>query len=693
MLHLRIAGALALATSAMTLLASTASAEPGMFTFNNFPSAAVGEKYGFTPTAQWLDRVRQAAVKVGAGCSGGFVSPEGLVITNHHCARACVEQLSTKEKDLMATGFVAADHAQERKCPQLEVSQLVEMTDVTDQIAKAVDGKSGADLAAAQRAAQASLEKDCATASDIRCNVVTLYQGGRYELYKYKHYDDLRLVLAPEAAIAFFGGDPDNYEFPRYDVDMTLLRAYENDKPARTPVYFPLAKTGPAEGELTFGVGNPGVTQRGLTTAQLELQRDVLIPQLVAHLAEKRGILREYARRGAEQTRTAEQVLFGVENLLKRANGQYRTLIRTSLLDEKRKDEQQIRTKVDDAATAGAWDAVAEIVRKQESLNRRAAILEGVQGITGFEGDLFAYARLLVRAAEERPKPNAERLAEYSETGWPATERRITAAVPVARELEGERLAWSLSKIREWLSPDDPVVRALFGKEAPEEVAKRLVAGTKLADPAARAALLKGGKAAIDASNDPMIRFAVLADPYSRAARKGLETQVTAPLRRLHAQIATARFKIEGTSVPPDATGSLRLSYGAVKGWMEDGQPVPAFTRVGGLYERATGSDPFKLPASWLAAKSALDLNTHMNVAVALDTVGGSSGSPIINKDAQLVALNFDGNRYGTGGTFGNIEALNRSVGVDAAALRAAIGTVYKAPHILREMDAAQPGG
>ncbi|GIL37950.1 S46 family peptidase [Roseiterribacter gracilis] len=691
MLRLRLASAFALATVA--LCATSAHADPGMFTFNNFPSAKVGEKYGFTPSQSWLDRVRLAAVKVGNGCSGGFVSQEGLVITNHHCARSCVEHLSTKEKDLMATGFVAADRAAEKKCPQLEVTQLIEMTDVTDKIAKAVEGKTGAELAAAQRAAQAALEKECSTAADIKCNVVTLYQGGRYELQKNKRYADVRLVLAPEAAIAFFGGDPDNYEFPRYDVDMTLLRAYENDKPAATAIYFPLAKTGPAEDELTFAVGTPGVTQRGLTLAQLELQRDVLLPQLVAHLAEKRGILREYARRGAEPQRTAEQVLFGVENLLKRASGQYRTLIRTTLLEEKRKDEAQFRSKADDEAAKAALDQVADVVRKQESLHRRFAILEGVQGITGFEGELFSYARKLVRAAEERPKPNAERLAEYSDTGFVATERQILDTIPIARELEVERLAWSLSKIREWLSPDDPVVRALFGKEQPEEVAKKLVTGTKLADPAVRAALLKGGKAAIDASNDPMIRFVVLADPYSRAARKEYDSNVTAPLRRLHAQIATARFKLEGTSVPPDATGTLRLSYGAVKGWMEDGKQVPAFTNIKGLYERATGNEPFKLPAGWLAAKNALDPNAHMNVAIALDTVGGSSGSPIINKQAQLVALNFDGNKYGTGGTFGNIEALNRSVGVDAAALRAAIGTVYKAPHILREMDAPQPGG
>jgi V8-like Glu-specific endopeptidase len=692
LLRIRTSGAKALATAFVALFAGHAYADPGMYTFNNFPSAKVGEKYGFTPTQQWLDRVRQAAVKL-PGCSGGFVSPEGLVITNHHCARSCVQQLSTKEKDLMATGFVAADRAQERKCPQMEINTLLEMTDVTDKMAKAGEGKAGAELAAAQRAAQAELEKNCATAADLRCNVVTLYQGGRYELYKYKRYDDVRLVLAPELAIAFFGGDPDNYMFPRYDLDMTLLRLYEDGKPVKSPVYFPLAKSSPAENELLFGVGNPGVTQRLLTTAQLELQRDVLLPQLIAHLAEKRGIVREYARRGAEPTRTAEKDLFSVENLLKRAKGQYQTLIRTPLLDEKRKDEQQIRAKVEDAETAAAWDKVAEIVRVHESLQARDAILEGVPGITGFEGDLFNYARLLVRAADERPKPNAERLPDFNDTNWPVTERKITAEIPVARELETEKLAWSLSKIREWLTPDDPVVHALFGMAAPEDVAKKLVAGTKLGDPAIRLALLKGGKAAIDASNDPMIRFALLADPYARAAHKAYNAQVTAPLKRLHAQIATARFKIEGTSVPPDATGTLRLSYGAVKGWTDINGTVPAFTDVKGLYARATGADPFKLPASWLAAKNAIDPAKHMNFAVALDTVGGSSGSPIINKEAQLVGLNFDGNRYGTGGTFGNIESLNRSVGVDAEALRAAIGTVYKAPHILREMEQAQPGG
>jgi hypothetical protein len=669
-----------------------ASADEGMFTFNNAPVKAIAEKYGFTPTQAWLDRVRLASVRLARGCSGSFVSKDGLVLTNHHCAHSCIEQISTAKQDFVASGYTAAALADEKKCPDVEINQLVEISNVTDRIAKATDGKEGQAFADALKAEQAAIQKECATAPDLRCDVVTLYQGGRYDLYKYRRYQDVRLVFAPEKDIAFFGGDPDNFNFPRYDLDMALMRVYGADgKPLKVDTILPFAKASPADGELTFTSGHPGSTSRGETVAQLQADYELITPSMMTYYSEVRGMVAEFGRRGAEQTRISETLLFGVENSLKVFKGHFQALGAEGMLVQKAKAEADLRAKVDaDPAlkpeVGGAWDGIAKAVAVERSLWTRYATIEGGR-TSGFSGDLFSNARTLLRAAEERTKPNGERLREYTDANLPFVAQRVTSTAPIYPEFEVERLAFSLTKLREYLSPDDPLVKQVLGKDSPAVVAERLVKNTKLADPKLRKQLFDGGKAAVDASHDPMLQLVRLVDPEARAVRKRWENEVDAPIRRYGAQIARARFKIEGENTYPDATFTLRLSYGAVAGWTENGKQVPSHTLIAGLYERATGSDPFRLPKSWVEAKPSLDPQTPMNFVTTNDIVGGNSGSPILNKNAELVGLAFDGNIHSLGGDYGFDPALNRCVGVDVMAIRAALAKVYKADRILRELE------
>jgi V8-like Glu-specific endopeptidase len=681
------------ATAMLLCAAGAAQADEGMYTFNNPPVKAISEKYGFTPDQAWLDRVKLSSLRLARGCSGSFVSQEGLVLTNHHCARGCIEQLSSAKENFSAKGFTAKDQASERKCPDVEINQLTDITEVTDRVNQATQGKTGQAFADALKAEQAAIQKECATSVDVRCDVVSLYQGGRYDLYKYRRYQDVRLVFAPEQDIAMFGGDPDNFNFPRYDLDMTLLRVYGADgKPLKTDNYLPFAKQSATENDLVFTSGNPGGTDRQLTMAQLDLQRTKTLPAVIARYSERRGLLVEFSRRGAEQARVAEVKLLGVENSLKVFKGRLEAL-NGDLYTQKAKAEAEFRAKVDadpalKQAAGGAWDGIAKAVATERALYNRYSMLEAK---AAFDSDLFGFARDLVRAAEERGKPNEQRLREFTDAAFPAIQQRLTGAVPVSNDLEIETLGWSLATMRATLSPDDETVKKLLGKDDTFELAKRLVTGTKLGDPKVRKALLDGGKAAIDASQDPMIRFAKLVDPDARAVRTKWEAEVEAPTRRFGAELAKARFAIEGTSVPPDATFSPRLSYGKVAGWTEpNGKVVPYFTQIAGLYERATGNDPFRLPKSWIDAKASLDLQTHMNFVTTNDIVGGNSGSPIINQKGELVGLAFDGNIHSLGGDYGYDGTLNRCVGVDVMAMREALAKVYKVDRLVKELSGAE---
>ena len=666
--------------------AAPALADEGMWTYNNFPATKVKEKYGFEPNQEWLDKVRLASAKFGGGCSSSFVSPDGLVMTNHHCARGCIQQLSTAKKDFIANGFYAKTQAEELQCPALEVSQLVEITDVTEQLNAATQGLTGKPYADTLKAEMSKLEKACTTGADVRCDVVTLYQGGKYNLYKYQRFQDVRLVFAPEHAIAFFGGDPDNFEFPRYDLDVTFVRAYKDGKPAKSPNYFKWSDKGAKEGEPTFVSGHPGRTSRGLTVAQLEYLRDTGLPKQLFRLSELRGVISEFQNRGVEQKRISSNLLFGVENGLKATKGKHEQLVDKAFFAQKVAAEQELRKKVDadpkmKARYGAAWD---EIARAQDTFRNLRKEYEGLEG--GFGTQLFGLAKTLVRASDELTKPDTDRLRGFNDANLPALKNQMMSKAPIYPELEIAQMTFALTKLREELGPDHPFVKKVLGKESPAALATRVVKGSKLADLKVREQLFSGGKKAIEASKDPMIQLAALVDPDARAIRKTYEEQVEAVIRKNSELVAQARFEVYGTGIYPDATGTLRLSFGSVKGYMEDGKQVAPITAMGDTFARHTGEDPFALPRSWLAAQKDLTATTPMNFVTTNDIIGGNSGSPVINKDAEVIGLVFDGNIQSLGGDYGFDESVNRTVAVHSEALIEALKKVYKADRVLEEL-------
>ncbi len=664
------------------------SSDEGMWLLEDFPVQRLKDKYGFAPTKEWLDHVRLSSIRFPGGCSGSFVSPRGLVMTNHHCVHHCVQQISNKKNDHVANGFQAARLEDEVPCPAMEINQLVEIKDVTGSIEDATRGMPDKEANDAKKAEMSRLEKACATSDSIRCDVVTLYHGGRYHLYKYKRYQDVRLVFAPELSIAFFGGDPDNFNFPRYDLDTSFVRVYENGKPAATDQYFKWSKAGAGEGELTFVSGHPGSTSRLLTVAELEYVRDEALPPRLMRLAEARGVLSEFQKLGQEQKRISSSRLFGVENAIKALRGRWQALLDPAFFARKASEERAIRSRVDadprmKAAYGSAWDAIAAAQKRKREIRAPYVWLE--QG-WAFWSDLAEHARTLVRAAEELPKPDGTRLREFSDSHLPEIKQELLASAPIYDDLEIVTLTLSLTQMREALGVDHPAVRKLLGKDAPATVAARLVKGTRLKDVAFRKKLLEGGKSAVDASNDPMIAFMRSIDADARAVRKDYEDNVEAVEKKNSELIAKARFELLGTSEYPDATFTLRLSYGQVRGWVEGGQPVKPFTTIGGAFERHTGAEPFALPKSWLDARSRLDLDTPFNFVTTNDIIGGNSGSPVINKDAEIVGLIFDGNIHSLGGDYYFDEASNRAVALHSSAILEALDKVYHATRLRDEL-------
>ena len=669
--------------------ASGAMADGGMWTLDHLPVQQMQQRYGFTPSRQWIDLVQHAAVRLAEGCSGSFVSADGLVMTNHHCANTCLSQLSGKGTNYMENGFIAKE-GDEPKCPEMELNQLESITDVTAQVNAATQGKHGADLVKAERAINSQLEQACVAgdAKTWRCDVVTLYHGGRYALYKYRRYQDVRLVFAPEQSIAFFGGDPDNFNFPRYDLDLTFFRAYVDGKPAKTPQYLKFDVDGPKAGELTFVVGNPGSTMRETPWIALEYLRDTILIPYLSYLSESRGQLWQYSRIGAEQAREAQDALFGEDNSLKVFKGWMDTLTDERFAKQKQAQDAALAQWI--AADPGRrakygdpWATLAKAQARGAQLYDRYAMIERGRG---FDSDLFDYARTLVRGAAERAKPNAERLPAYRDANLPAIEQELASTAPVYPQYEETRLAWSLGKLRQALGADDPFVHEVLGDKSPDELSQTLVDGTKLADPKLREALWKGGEQAIAASTDPMIVLARRIDPEARALRKQYEDEVEAPTKQANEAIAQARFARDGMSSYPDATFTLRLSYGKVEGWMEKGKPVPPFTQFAGLYRRATGAPPFELPASWIKAKDALDLSTPLDFVTDNDIIGGNSGSPVIDSQGRAVGLIFDGNIHSIGGNFEFDDSVNRAVAVDTAAIMQALRKVYHLPALADEL-------
>ena len=657
-----------------------ASADEGMWTFDNFPSAKVKAKYGVDIDQAWLDTVRGAAVRLSSGCSASIVTKDALVLTNHHCVRDCAQNLSTAQVDYVKDGFAAARREDEKLCPGMQAEILSSISDVTDRVSNAAKGKTGQDFVKARDAEIAAVEKEgCAGHEAVnRCQVITLYQGGQYKLYTYRKYSDVRLVFAPEQQMAFFGGDPDNFNFPRYDLDCSFVRLYENGKPAATPSYLKWRSDAPKDGEPVFIAGNPGSTQRLLTAEQLETIRDVALPDTLLLLAELRGRLIRFGEESPEHARIANEDLFGVENSYKAFHGQEEALVDPTLIATKRRFDTDLRAKVMkdkklSAEIGDPWTDTAKVQADRRALYQPYTYMESRAGLFS---SLFGYGRAIVRAAEERAKPNGERLPEDTDSRLALLEKRVTDAEPVYPELEAAVLEFWLTKLREHLTADGAGTKIFLGKDSPETLATRL-SKSKLADVDYRKKLWDGGLAAVQASDDPMIKFVLATDAASRGVRKEYETRVTGPSDRAAEKIAKARFAVYGTGTYPDATFSLRLTYGKVEGWSENGTPVPPFTYYRGLWERATGQDPFALAPRWVNAQAKVDPGTVFDFTTDNDIIGGNSGSPAIDAKAQVIGAVFDGNIHSLGGAFGFDDTQNRSVVVSTAAIGEALDKVY----------------
>ena len=677
-----------LLATALALLPLAAAADEGMWTFDGFPTAKVEQALGVKVTPQWLAHVQASTARLAGGCSASFVSGRGLVLTNHHCARGCIEQLSTAQRDLVRGGFLARAEPEELRCPAVEVNQLLDITDVSEPVARATAGLDGKAYADAQRAEIARAETACQTDPSLRCEVVSLYRGGRHALYRYRRFQDVRLVWAPEQAAAHFGGDPDNFSFPRYSLDASFLRVYQDGKPAVLKDWLRWSAAGAPEGAPVFVAGNPGRTSRQLTVAQLEYLRDVELPERLMQLAELRGLMTEYQRRGPEQARHSTAALYGVENSFKALKGRREALVDRAFFQAV--VDAEARFKADLAAdpelareVPAAYQAIATAVAQQRALRLEE---QYVAGAAGFGSTLFDMARALVRGAEERPKPNGERLREYQDAGLPALTQRLFSPAPLHAEFEIFKMTQALVKLRERLGADHPFVKKVLGQASPAELAERLVKGTALSDPAVRRSLWEGGAAALAGTPDLMIDLARRIDGDARAVRRQLEEQVEPALQRAGEVIARARFKLRGTSVYPDATFSPRLSYGRVRGWSEGGKAVAPFTTLGGAFERATGREPFALPPSFLAARARLKLDTPYNLVTDNDIIGGNSGSPLIDARGEVVGLVFDGNLASLGGDYGFDAQANRTVAVHGPAILETLSKVYGADKLVKEL-------
>ncbi len=550
------------------------------------------------------------------------------------------------------------------------------------------------------------LEKECSV-NRLRCDVITLYSGALYNLYKYKTYDDIRLVMAPEFDIAFFGGDPDNFEYPRYDLDISFFRAYENGKPAKTTDYLKWSKTGVKEGDLVFVSGHPGRTNRLLTTDQLQFLRDYQYQMQMSAYANRTAMLEKYGAQSDENAREAESDLFGTQNSAKAYNGYNAGLHEKSLMDKKAAEEQSLRAYLNGDPKrkqefGDPWGEISKAMNVQKKIYKPFFYLQGgsfiassdsdvsaTMNMGGFRGSLAQYARILVRVTAEKVKSNSDRLRGYQDSMLPSLEQRLFSTAPVYKSLQEAQLAQSLSEMQQVLGANDDAVKAALVGKTPEARAKEVIEGTQLQDVAVRKQLYEGGKAAVDASTDPLIVMMRTVDPYARAVRKTYDDEVDPVLRKNAGDIAKLRFGQGGLSVPPDATFTLRLSYGAVKGYELNGKHVPWYTTLGGAYEHAAkhgSKPPYELPQSWIKAKPALDLKTPFDTVSTPDIIGGNSGSPVINKDAEVVGIIFDGNIESLPWNFMYDDVVGRSVATDSRAIIEVLRKIYHADGLADEL-------
>ena len=677
----------------LALATPLALADEGMWLYNAFPKDRVQKQYGFLATQDWLDHLQLSSVRFNNGGSGSFVSADGLAFTNHHVGADCIGKLSTSGTDYMKTGFYAKTHAEEAKCPDLELNVLTGIDDVTAKVkGAATAAMSTADAGQAQRSAMSAIEKDCATSTGLRCDVVTLYSGEVYNLYKYKKYTDVRLVFAPEFDAAFFGGDPDNFTFPRYDLDLTFFRIYENDKPVHLDHYLQWSKVGVKDGDLIFVSGHPGGTDRLKTVAQLQFLKNTDYPSRLANYKRRIDMFQKFSAESPENARIAQEDIFGYQNSQKAIKGEYEGLQDLAMMAQmnvaEREREQAYMGK--HPGEPNPWQEISNAMKTNREIYDALIYIERMRG---FNVDLALYARTLVRAAEEKPKPNGDRLREYRDSALPSVEQELFSTAPIYKSLETATFALALTQMREALGPEDPAVKASLNGKPPEEAAKALIGGTQLNDVAVRKQLYAGGKAAVDGSTDPLIVLMRNMDPEARAVRKRFDDEVDAVVRRDGATIARARFAQTGFTQPPDATFTLRLSYGTVKGYEENGKKIPYFTTIAGAFQHSEehgNKPPYNLGASWPKMKSKLKLDTPLNFVSTADIIGGNSGSPTVNRAGEVVGIIFDGNIQSLVLNFYYDDRQARAVSVDSRGIIEALRNIYGADALANELTGSK---
>ncbi len=672
-------------------------ADEGMWLFNNPPRAQL-KKYDFDPTDKWLEHIRLSSVRFNSGGSGSFVSPNGLVMTNHHVGAGDLEKVSTPEKNYLRDGFHAKTQADEIKCKGLELNVLIGIKDVTPEIEKAVPaGSAPAEAFKLRQSKIAELEQGAASPEkNIRADVVTLYAGGMYHLYTFKKYTDIRIVFAPEKQIAFFGGDPDNFEYPRFDLDMCFFRVYENDKPVKCEHYLTWSKDGSKDGELVFVSGHPGRTTRSNTVDELKYLRDTGYPYLLNRLNRLEVLLGSWGARSESNMQKAEEELFSIQNSRKARIGGLAGLMDPQLMGRKEAEQKRLRDFIashSDTSLRGAdtaYDTIAKAEKVRAELIKNITVLENA---AGFNCTSFGIARTLARAAEELPKPSGERLREFAESRLPSLKFQLLSDEPIFEDLETLKLADGLQFLAVSLGPDSDLVKQVLAGKSPRERAYDLISGTKVRDVEVRKKLFEGGKTAVDAAKDPMIELARLVDPVSRALRKRFENEVEEPKRQAYSALAKAKFAMDGDKVYPDATFTLRLAFGTVKGYKEDGKDVPAYTNFAGLYKRSAeqgDKGPFELPKRWVEKKDKLALDTPLNFVCTADIIGGNSGSPVVNRNGEVVGLIFDGNIQSLVLDFIFDQETARAVSVDSRGIIEALRKVYDANDLADELTGKQ---